>query len=140
MSTGQIKQWIIIRKDLNMRKGKMCSQAAHASMAAILPYIHENGRDVPPEQTNYPVDTVLSDIEIVNQWLLGAFTKICLGVDSEEELDEIYQKAVAGSYPASLITDSGLTEFSGVPTKTAVAIGPCLVENALPIVGHLKLL
>jgi peptidyl-tRNA hydrolase len=26
------KQVIVIRTDLNMRKGKMCAQAAHASM------------------------------------------------------------------------------------------------------------
>jgi PTH2 family peptidyl-tRNA hydrolase len=29
------KQVIIIRKDLNMRKGKMIAQGAHASMKAI---------------------------------------------------------------------------------------------------------
>ena len=32
------KQVIVIRKDLNMRKGKMVAQGAHASMAAILNY------------------------------------------------------------------------------------------------------
>lgn len=31
-----IKQIIILRKDLNMRKGKMVAQGAHASMGAIL--------------------------------------------------------------------------------------------------------
>ena len=30
------KQVIVLRKDLNMRKGKMVAQGAHASMAAIL--------------------------------------------------------------------------------------------------------
>jgi peptidyl-tRNA hydrolase len=30
------KQVIVLRKDLNMRKGKMVAQGAHASMRAIL--------------------------------------------------------------------------------------------------------
>ena len=30
------KQVIVLRKDLNMRKGKMVAQGAHASMAALL--------------------------------------------------------------------------------------------------------
>ena len=32
----ETKQVIVIRKDLKMRKGKMCAQAAHASMKVIL--------------------------------------------------------------------------------------------------------
>ena len=35
-----IKQVIVIRKNLNMRKGKMCAQAAHASMKVIIDDIH----------------------------------------------------------------------------------------------------
>jgi PTH2 family peptidyl-tRNA hydrolase len=34
------KQVIILRKDLNMRKGKMVAQGAHASMRAILNGAH----------------------------------------------------------------------------------------------------
>jgi peptidyl-tRNA hydrolase len=30
-----IKQMIVMRKDLNMRKGKMCAKATHASMAVL---------------------------------------------------------------------------------------------------------
>jgi peptidyl-tRNA hydrolase len=30
------KQTIVLRKDLNMRKGKMIAEGAHASMRAIL--------------------------------------------------------------------------------------------------------
>ena len=31
-----IKQVIVVRKDLNMRKGKMCAQVAHASLKIFL--------------------------------------------------------------------------------------------------------
>ena len=36
----QTKQVIVIRKDLNMRKGKMIAQGAHASMKVILDEFH----------------------------------------------------------------------------------------------------
>src|SRR5271157_6246907 len=35
-SNYSVKQVIVMRKDLNMRKGKMIAQGAHASMKAIL--------------------------------------------------------------------------------------------------------
>lgn len=30
-----IKQVLVVRKDLNMRKGKMCAQAAHGAMKSF---------------------------------------------------------------------------------------------------------
>ena len=107
------KQVIVLRKDLNMRKGKMAAQAAHASMAAIL------------NQGMYDesVFTLVLD-ERIKPWLTGRFKKIVVSVSSESELQEIYNKAKEAGLIAALIVDSGLTEFNGVPTKTAVAIGP----------------
>lgn len=40
----------------------------------------------------------------------------------------------------SLVTDSGRTEFGGVPTKTCLAIGPNKIEEIDKITGHLPLL
>lgn len=37
------KQVIVMRKDLNMRKGKMVAQGSHASMAVILDAMTDNG-------------------------------------------------------------------------------------------------
>ena len=42
--------------------------------------------------------------------------------------------------PCSIIRDSGFTEFNGVPTLTAVAIGPDYPEVIDPLTKHLKLL
>lgn len=75
-----------------------------------------------------------------NDWLNGLFTKVCVSVDSEEELVSIYEEAKNKNIPCSIITDSGLTEFNGVPAKTAVAIGPAWSEEVDEITGHLKLL
>lgn len=125
------KQVIVIRKDLNMRKGKMVAQGAHASMAAVL----NEMVPVEEEKTLY-----LEKGTPMESWINGLFTKICVSVDSEEELKEIYEKAKAAGLIAAMITDAGLTEFGGVPTTTCCAIGPAWNEELKPITGELKLL
>jgi len=72
-------------------------------------------------------------------WLTTSYRKICLQVDSEKELLEIYEKAVEAGLEAHLITDSGLTEFHGVPTNTCIAIGPDYDERIDLITASLKL-
>lgn len=113
-----MKQVIVVRKDLKMRRGKECAQVAHASMKATLENL--NHKDV-------------------KEWLKGAFAKIVVRVDSEEELLEIYQKALNANLVCSLIQDAGRTEFHGVPTYTTVAIGPAKDDRIDQITGHLKL-
>ena len=128
------KQVLVIRKDLNMRKGKIAAQAAHASMKAILDqsYIQVNETNL-----NTLVIPLTANIE---SWLTGLFTKICVSVNSEEELVNIYNQAKSANICCSLIKDVGLTEFNGQPTLTAVAVGPDLAEVIDPITGHLSLL
>jgi PTH2 family peptidyl-tRNA hydrolase len=113
----EMKQIIVMRKDLNMRKGKAVAQGAHASMKATL----ENQTD--PR---------------VVEWLDGKFTKICVTVQSGEELFEVYEKAQAAGLITALILDAGLTEFKE-PTHTCIAVGPDTPENLQPVTGDLKL-
>ena len=127
----EAKQVIVVRKDLNMRKGKIAAQASHASMGAIL---------------NYAGPVYEGEIRInvenpaVRTWLSGRFKKVTVSVDSEEELLEIYQKAIDNGVNVKLIKDAGLTEFNGVPTLTCLALGPDYPSKLDPISGHLKLL
>lgn len=114
-----LKQIIIMRKDLGMRAGKMVAQGAHASMAAVLNHL---------------------DDPRVQQWLNGSFAKVCVRVESEEELLAVYDAAVSAGLITALITDSGRTEFHGVPTRTCIAVGPDSPDNLQPITGDLKLL
>lgn len=58
----------------------------------------------------------------------------------EDELIQLYKEAEAKGILCSLIQDAGLTEFGGVPTYTAVAIGPDYPEVIDPLTRHLKLL
>ena len=68
-----------------------------------------------------------------------SFAKIVVQVENEEELVAIYEKAKIAGLESHLITDSGATEFHGVPTKTAVGIGPDYSEKTDLITGNLKL-
>lgn len=115
---NKLKQVIIIRKDLKMRRGKEISQASHGCVNAVI-----------KNQSN----------PLVKQWLDGVHTKICLQVNSEEELLEIYKKAQPYTI-AELVTDLGLTEFNGVPTNTCVVLGPDYSNVLDQFTGDLKLL
>jgi peptidyl-tRNA hydrolase, PTH2 family len=123
------KQTIVLRKDLNMRKGKMVAQGAHASMRAILKLGRLDG-----DSFVIPLDERLAP------WLLGRFKKICVSVNSEAELLAVYEKAQALGLITALIQDAGLTEFGGVPTYTAVAVGPDREDRVDEVTGSLPLL
>ncbi len=73
------------------------------------------------------------------EWLSEKFTKICVSVNSEHELLELYNKAKRAGIPCSLIRDAGMTEFKE-PTYTAVAIGPEFPDKVDPLTGDLPLL
>lgn len=151
-----LKQVIIIRKDLKMRKGKMCAQVAHASMKIFFDrmYISVDNNSV---VTNFTPE--------MHAWRLNTFTKIVVGCDSLEELLALQDKAFESDIVHALIEDAGATEFKescpkcdneewtgtscdrcnntgvlNVPTVTCLAIGPDDSDKIGKITGHLKLL
>ena len=123
-----------MRKDLNMRKGKMVDQGANASMKAFL----EIGAYQRDSKLNFILE--IEEESAMMNWLNGAFTKICVSVDSEEELLMICEQAKNAGLPVGIITDSGLTEFNGVSTLTCCAIGPAWAEDIDKVTNNLKLL
>jgi PTH2 family peptidyl-tRNA hydrolase len=128
------KQIIVIRKDLGMRKGKMCSQASHSSMA----FITRRMQQALERGLLYEYTTIITEVE--KHWLENSFTKICVSVDSEEELLALVEKGKALGIETHLIPDNGATEFHGVPTNTCAAFGPYLSDELDKLCGHLKLL
>lgn len=124
------KQVIVLRKDLNMRKGKMVAQGAHASMVVFF------NRMSIISNSHFETDFTQPMID----WMNSSFTKICVSVNSEDELRGMYDAALAAGIPCSLIQDAGLTEFGGVPTYTAVAVGPDYEDKINAITGTLPLL
>ena len=128
---SDIKQVIVVRKDLNMRKGKMCAQVGHAAMK----FIFENDNSDRPDR----LDVSLTATE--TEWIRsGHFAKIVVGCNSEDELRDLMLKAQVDGVQCYSITDAGLTEFDGVPTLTCAAFGPDRSEDLDKITGNLKLL
>lgn len=86
-----------------MSKGKMISQAAHASL-------------------NSALKVKKKKLGIFKQWKKEGQKKVILMGDLET-IEEIKEKAESKKIMASLIKDRGLTELQP-GTKTALALGP----------------
>ena len=97
------KQAIILRTDLNMGKGKLVAQGAHASIEAYLRAAKQK-----------PGWTTI--------WLAEGMKKVVLKVNSKEELTELFNTAKR-ELPAALIADAGHTQIEP-GSLTAVAVGP----------------
>ena len=129
MSAKQVLVMKKFPKDRNLRTGKYVAQGSHAAVGALL-----------------SIGTILDDNFIiplsnpfVKEWIIGNFKKVTVYVDNDPELIEIYNAAHNAGLPCSLIRDAGLTEFNGVPTLTAVGIGPGDEIEIDKITRHLKL-
>ena len=141
-SEDKSKMVIVVRKDLKMPRGKIAAQASHAAVGAVIQAVF--GKRL--EEEDFVLDQyglLINEQPIVNSatkdWLAGEFTKICVCVESEAELMNIYNKAVESNLNVCLITDNGHTVFDGVPTKTCLAIGPDYSSEIDPITKDLKL-
>ena len=119
----------MVRKDLNMRKGKMIAQGAHASMAFLTTALRKC--TVVWDELNLTMEE--------QEWVLGPFTKIVCYVNSEAELEEVAKKAEAAGLTVHRIVDNGLTEFKE-PTYTCVGIGPHDESKFVGITDSLPLL
>ncbi|HDN74299.1 peptidyl-tRNA hydrolase [Archaeoglobales archaeon] len=115
--TAMYKQVIVVRTDLNLSKGKLAVQVAHAAVIGLLK---------------------TSD-KVRESWLKEGQKKIVLQVENLEKLLEINNKAKKENLPTGIVIDSGLTEIPP-GTITAVVIGPELSERIDRITGNLPLL
>lgn len=135
------KMMIVMRRDLKMRKGKIAAQAGHACIDAILMALNKEGRINDFEMTSDGL--VLKNAERsstpLSDWFMYGCAKVCVYVDSEEALMDIAKKAEERGIIASVITDAGMTEFHGVPTKTCLALEPLPADIADEMTGALPL-
>lgn len=138
------KQVIVMRKDLQMTKGKMIAQGSHASLGIILQMMEVaniiNEEEDIPEVGAYALNLKVEEDSAIDNWFKEGFKKVCVYVNSEDELLDIYKKAEEKGLPVLMIEDAGVTMFKGIPTKTCLAIGPAWEEDINEITGHLKLL
>jgi len=132
------KQVIVMRTDLGMRKGKMIAQGAHASISWLTVRLcqGDDGSDINGD-SYFAIEGMP---KAAAEWVRGAFVKICVRADSEEQLLAIIETAKSANVPVAAIYDAGRTEFHGEKTLTCCAIGPDYPERIDPITGHLSLL
>lgn len=109
-----------MRNDLKMGKGKIAAQSSHASLIAAL--------NAKRDEKNW-----------YESWFKHGMGKIVLKVDSEEELNRIFQLGTKAKIPRSYINDAGHTQLPP-GTATAVALGPAPEKYIDPITKNLKLL
>ena len=135
------KMMIVMRRDLKMRKGKIAAQAGHSCIDAVLQALKKEDRM--NDLTRMPEGMMLNMTDKpdspLSEWFNNGCTKVCVYVDSEEELLEIARKAEERGIIAAVITDWGLTEFHGEHTKTCLALEPLPAEIANELTGELPL-
>ena len=112
-----LKQVIIVRKDLDLSKGKLAAQCAHASLEAYKK----------------------TDKKTAEKWESEGGKKVVLKVDTLKELLEIKEKISAMKIPCALIRDAGHTEIPE-GTVTCLGIGPAEEREIDKVTGKLKML
>lgn len=120
MGVYDIKQYILINGNTKWTKGKILSQACHASMAVITQYMKES-KFFPYIKKNtikYKMNLPLS----IDFWLQGAFAKISLKVNNLIDLNYAKNLAIELNIPFSYIKDNGATQADD--EGVTVAIGP----------------
>ncbi len=116
---ASIKQVIAVRTDLQMGKGKIAAQVAHASLLGA-----ENVRKSNPTW--------------FKEWWNGQ-EKVVVKVDSLKEIEEIKKLAISLNVPWSEVSDAGHTQIEP-GTTTCISLGPAPESLIDKITGKYKLL
>ncbi len=111
------KQAMVVREDLDLPKGKLAVQVAHAAV----------------ESSNN------ADENLVEKWREDGGTKIVVKVDNLDELRRVKQHADDVGLATALIKDAGKTVVSP-GTATCIGIGPDSDEKIDKVISNLSLL
>lgn len=120
MDEFEFKQVIVVRRDLDMGKGKIAVQVAHAAVSAA-----EEARR--------------KFTEWWEAWLKEGQCKVAVKVDSGEEILQLERRSRELRLPFALIYDRGLTQVEP-GTITCLAIGPAPSSLTDTLTGNLNLL
>ncbi|KAL7643467.1 UNVERIFIED_CONTAM: hypothetical protein RMT77_005449 [Armadillidium vulgare] len=111
---------LIVRKDLEMGKGKVISQCCHGTLANYVRGLKETPK-------------------LIKQWESIGQPKVVLKANNLQELIQIQKDAASKGILAILIRDAGKTQISP-GTETVLAVGPDSISKIDEVTGHLKLL
>lgn len=109
---------LVMRTDLDMGRGKIAAQAAHAAVAAAL--------------------AAIGTAEFAD-WLRDGQPKVVLRVSGEAQLRQVCADAAAAGLPVELIQDAGRTQVAA-GTATCCAVGPARIVDIDRVTGALSLL
>jgi PTH2 family peptidyl-tRNA hydrolase len=113
-----VKLVLVVRTDLDMGRGKIAAQVAHAAVTAAL---------------------TCSGTDDFVAWLRGGQPKVVLKVLSESGLEDIVEQAQEANLPVELVRDAGRTQVTP-GTLTCCAIGPADAGRVDAVTGGLSLL
>jgi PTH2 family peptidyl-tRNA hydrolase len=113
-----MKLALVVRADLDMGRGKIAAQVAHAAVAATLAGLGGS---------------------VFHSWLEAGQPKVVLKVATAEQLDDIITQARAAGLPVQLVHDAGRTQVTA-GTLTCCAIGPAQGERIDAVTAGLSLL
>ncbi len=116
----ELKQVILVRADLDMGKGKMAAQVAHASIMSYL-------------------EAAKSHPDLVEEWLGAGQKKIVLKVENDKIIKKLYEAFKFKKIPCALVNDAGLTQLSA-GTITTLGVGPWKKSEIDFFTSSLKLL
>ncbi|XP_013067965.2 peptidyl-tRNA hydrolase 2, mitochondrial-like isoform X1 [Biomphalaria glabrata] len=118
--SGEYKLVLVVRNDLNMGKGKIGAQCAHAAVSAVERCSSEN-------------------MPVLRHWQKYGQPKVVLKVPDESAFYDLTKAAEAEGLITCIISDAGRTQIAP-GSKTVMAIGPGPVSVINKVTGHLKLL
>jgi peptidyl-tRNA hydrolase, PTH2 family len=113
-----MKLAVVVRADLDMGRGKIAAQVAHAAVAAVL--------------ANLGTDDMAG-------WLREGQPKVVLKVTSAGELEDVIDRAQTAGLPVELVNDAGRTQVAP-GTLTCCAVGPAESQRVDAITAGLPLL
>ena len=113
-----VKLAVVVRADLDMGRGKIAAQVAHAAVAAVL--------------ANLGTDDLAG-------WLREGQPKVVLKVTSAGQLEDVIDQAKAAGLPIELVNDAGRTQVAP-GTLTCCAVGPAESRRIDAITAGLPLL
>ena len=110
-----VKQVLVVNNGLKMGKGKIGAQCGHATLAGF-----NRAKRMSAESKYWN--------KVLEKWHWEGTKKICVKVETTEDLIEVQKRANALGIPSYLVADAGHTQIAA-GSLTVCALGP--VESKL---------
>ncbi len=119
----ELKMWLVVRKDIEIPKGKLAGQSGHA-FEGLVSSIYEIGGTFLDKYQTYKTHNT---------------PKIVVTCKNLAALERARDELNAAGILSYTVTDAGRTVFSE-PTVTVLALGPCYREELPKFVERFQLM